>query len=142
MRTSIRVEWYVVRPREFEKDIVEKIRESKISVIKTTKGYVVVGYKTIGVIKYECPYFLEDLFKAYNELANSISKYGDKELEKRLDELEFQLSRLLDATVSMLLSDIKYKCSQDIITIHIITGNEAVAERLAELLGMPDKYEL
>ena len=138
----MRVEWYVVRPREFEKDIVEKLRGSKISVIKTSKGYVVVGHKTIGVIIYECPYYLKDLFKAYNELANSISKYGDKELEKRLDELEFQLSRLLDATTSMLLSDIKYKCGQDTITIHIITGNEAVAERLAELLGMPEKYEL
>lgn len=138
----MRVEWYEVRPREFEKDIVEKLRGSKISVIKTNKGYVVVGDKTIGVIKYECPHYLKDLFKAYNELADSISKYGDKELEKRLDELEFQLSRLLDATVSMLLSDIKYKCSQDTITMHIITGNEAVAERLAELLGMPEKYEL
>lgn len=138
----MRVEWYEVRPREFEKNIVEKLRGSKISVIKTVKGYVVVGDKTIGVIKYECPDYLKDLFKAYNELANSISKYGDKELEKRLDELEFQLSRLLDATVSMLLSDIKYKCSQDTITIHIITGNETVAERLAELLGMPEKYEL
>ncbi|MEM0469164.1 MAG: hypothetical protein QXT27_08250 [Pyrobaculum sp.] len=138
----MRVEWYVVRPREFEKDIVEKLRGSKISVIKTNKGYVVVGDKTIGVIKYECPYFLKDLFKAFNELANSISKYGDKELEKRLDEFEFQLSRLLDATISMLLSDIKYKCGQDTITINIITGNEEVAERLAELLGMPEKYEL
>lgn len=138
----MRVEWYVVRPREFEKDIVEKLRGSKISVIKTSKGYVVVGHKTIGVIKYECPYILKDLFKAYNELANSISKYGDKELEKRLDDLEFQLSRLLDVTTSMLLGDIKYKCDQDTMTIHIITGNEAVAERLAELLGTPEKYEL
>ena len=138
----MRVEWHEVRPRELEKDIVEKLRGSKITVIKTNKGYVVVDDKTIGVIKYDCPYYLKDLYKAFNELVNSISKYGDKEIETRLDEFEFQLSRLLEATTSMLLNDVKYKCSQDTITIHIITGNEAVAERLAELLGMPEKYEL
>lgn len=138
----MRVEWNVVRLREFEKDIVEKLRGSKISVIKTNKGYVVVDDKTIGVIKYDCPYYLKDLYRAFNELINSISKYGDKEIEERLNEFEFQLSRLLEATTSMLLSDVKYKCSQDTITIHIITGNEAVVEILAELLGMPEKYEL
>lgn len=137
----MRVEWNVVRPRESLENIMEKLRGT-ISVIKTNKGYVVVGNKTIGVIKYGCPYYLKDLYRAFNELVNSISKCGDKEIEERLDEFEFQLNRLLEEVTSMLLDDLKYKCSQDTITVHIITGNEAMVEILAELLGMPEKYEL
>ena len=48
----MRAEWRVVVNRTSEEEIVKKLSELGLIVIKTEKGYVIFDKNTIGVIKY------------------------------------------------------------------------------------------
>lgn len=137
----MRAEWRLVVNRTSEEEIVKKLSELGLIVIKTEKGYVIFDKNTIGVIKYGCLEYLKGIEKTMRELEAEALKCNCKGIEDMVEELRFRINEMLYQVVGTSLAEITKKCVE-VLRVRIETKDIKVAEEMTKIFGMPDGLEL
>lgn len=136
----MRAEWRLVVNRTFEEEIVKKLSELGLIVIKTEKGYVIFDKNTIGVIKYGCLEYLKGIEKTMRELEAEALKCNCKGIDDMVEELRFRINEML-YQFGISLAEITKKCVE-VLRVRIETKDIKVAEEVTKIFGMPDGLEL